>query len=133
MSTRSIPRFVLPLSLLACLAIGPAARAATPEKGTVALSARSHGVQLSIRIPNMVFAANSLIKATIQVKNTTSHAVEILAPNCLADNPTVVVSDSSGKQVYPPAVAPLIPPPCPPLPGQALARKQKATKIEYIV
>src|SRR5437868_11023720 len=121
MSTRSIPSFVLPLSLLACLAIGPAARAATPEKGTLAVSARSHGVQLSVRIPNMVFAANSLIKATIQVKNTTSHAVEILAPNCLTDNPTVVVSDGSGKQSYPPGLTPVVPPPCPPLPGHVLA------------
>lgn len=134
-SMSSQPKRLRVLVLVCSLAVLLLVHDAAAAHGSIVFSAKGHGVELSVKIPRQGYALNSLIQARIRIRNDSRRVIEMpgFPEYCGSDNPSVFVNDPSGKQLYPPGVTPIFPPPCPFPRGEALAHNQTANATQYAI
>jgi hypothetical protein len=93
---------------------------------------RSHGVLLSVSLVRRAYPQDALVRVTVRLVNVSRRTLQVdgtEAAVCYQQGPGIRVTDSSGRKVYPPAIAWLLascgPPisPRPLLPGHIVQRR----------
>jgi hypothetical protein len=95
------------------------------------------GIKVTLSIPRQTWLRNELVELSVRVQNVSAGPVDLSAfPTfCGSDNPAIIVRNTSGKVLYPPAVLPPsdLAPPCPHPATFPLAPKQSVTRAVHAV
>jgi hypothetical protein len=137
-----------PVLLLALgLILWPAARAQAaprlvlggplPARATTA-SVVHDGLRLTLKVPRRTYPRNALVQLTLTLTNVTSQSINLGAQDngngfCTTSLPQAEVHNTRGGLLYPPAVKPLVLPPCPYYLGRPLAPGQSVVNRVYVI
>jgi hypothetical protein len=110
----------------------------TPVSARTSVSVVHDGLRLTLKIPQRSYPRNALVQVRLTLTNITSQSIDLGAQNngngfCTTSLPQAEVRNTRGKLLFPPAVAPLIVPPCPFYLGRPLAAGQSLVNREYVI
>jgi hypothetical protein len=90
---------LLVLLVLLVTPLSPAGEAHATVGAGVSTAVTSHGLQVTLVLPQRSYPRNGLVKTTVSVRNVTAHAVLTrLEPLCGSEtNPSIEVSDPQGR------------------------------------
>lgn len=142
-----IARLVTTLLLALGLAVLPSAPArAVPghafggplPSGPNTVSVVQSGLRLSLKVPRRSYPRNALVRVTLTLTNVTTQSIDLGAQDngngfCTTSLPQAEVHNTRGALLFPPAVKPLIVPPCPFYMGRPLAAGQSLVNHEYVI
>src|SRR5579859_2046473 len=124
------PAMAAALLSLSCLSV----KAQANESLTV--TTVSHGVHLTLAVPQQQYPYNSVVRVQVSVQNSSHSPVTVTGfpRNCISENPSVEVLDTSGSVVYPPSPLHFISPPCPTLtPGHEGRVLQPGKSLQVVL
>jgi hypothetical protein len=94
---------------------------------------RSHGILLSITLPNIPFPRNALTRVKVSLQNVTQHTVSVWSPGDDYTLPQAEVMNRAGKVVYPDPLKYLPPLPGPPPALVPLSPRETRNVSVYVI